>query len=225
MRIGLVGRGPQADRYLDPRNSGSLITSQVPGRVKADDYIDWLQTVDAVVIATHPAGHLDLGRIAISVGKPVLIEKPLALTWEGCAELLDAAEREGVPLEVAHTNLWHERFPRLKYATHATASVHYSHHERDYSPWLDWGPHLLAMLEETGAPITAWSFSKGERRDMRLDVMDASSNQKSYTGREAFERTAMWHMLQAFARGTTHDYDFQRRVYRALFDQEAKNGE
>ena len=113
MRIGLVGRGPQAKRYLDPRNGGNMVTSQVPGRVKPDDYIEWLGTVDAVVIATHPSGHEDLSLIAISCGKPLLVEKPLALTWDACERIIAQAEPEWGALWAAKADEWKNDHPLI----------------------------------------------------------------------------------------------------------------
>lgn len=224
MRLGLVGRGKQAQRYLDPRNGGNMVVSQVHGHVKPDDYLEWLETVDGVIIATHPAAHFDLARMAISAGKPLLVEKPLALSWQDASDLIDEAEIANVPLEVAHTHLWHEAFPKLEGITHAACHLSYANHERDYSAWIDWGPHILSMLEQTGAEVTSWSLEHGERRSLRLDA-SVGVVTVGYTGREAYERTPMWHMLDEFSRGGTHGYDFQRRVYRALFEQEALNGQ
>ncbi len=225
VRFGLVGRGPQAQRYLEQKNSAGQIVSQVHGRIGLADYTDWLKTVDAVIVATHPAGHISLAMSAIARGKPVIVEKPLALNLSDALQIITAAEDRGLPLEVAHSHLWHERFPaHLVGATHADVSLCYSQHARDYSAWLDWGPHVLSMLEGIRAPETSWSFHPGERREMKLTVQEAQGRTHVYTGRESYNQTPMLHMLDAFARGHTWGYEFQRRVYRALFAQEKLNG-
>lgn len=62
-----------------------------------------LPHVDAVVVATPPASHVELGLQAIRAGKHVLIEKPLATTAAGAQTLIDAARDAGVTLMVGHT--------------------------------------------------------------------------------------------------------------------------
>lgn len=64
---------------------------------------DALPHVDAVVIATPPGSHVELGLQAIRAGKHVLIEKPLATTAAGAQLLIDAAHEAGVTLMVGHT--------------------------------------------------------------------------------------------------------------------------
>jgi predicted dehydrogenase len=62
-----------------------------------------LPHVDAVVVATPPASHVELGLEAIRAGKHVLIEKPLATTAAGAEQLIEAAKDAGVTLMVGHT--------------------------------------------------------------------------------------------------------------------------
>jgi len=62
-----------------------------------------LPHIDAVVVATPPASHVDVALEAIRAGKHVLVEKPLATTAAGARTLIDAARRAGVTLMVGHT--------------------------------------------------------------------------------------------------------------------------
>lgn len=215
MRLGLVGRGPQARRYLEPKNGGAGIVSQVPGLVGVPEFQDWLETVDAVVIATHPAGHRHLALDAIAAGKGVLIEKPLALNLEDCEQIIDAAEAAGVPFDVAHTHLWSEAFPHVKRAHAAHVDITYTEHTRDYSPWLDWGPHIIAMLEASGAPEQGWTLEIGKRRSLLYAARDGAQITRMYTGLEPSDETAMARMMREFPR--LRSYEFNRRVYRSLF--------
>jgi predicted dehydrogenase len=80
------------------------------GHQKADhgitayaDISDALPHVDAVIIATPPASHAPLGLKAISAGKHVLIEKPMATTADGARALVAAAHAAGVVLMPGHT--------------------------------------------------------------------------------------------------------------------------
>jgi predicted dehydrogenase len=56
---------------------------------------------DAVLIATPPSRHKEAALHALSQGKHVLIEKPLATRMEDAVEIADCAERSGVKLMVA----------------------------------------------------------------------------------------------------------------------------
>jgi predicted dehydrogenase len=62
-----------------------------------------LPSVDAVVVATHPASHAQLGLQALAAGKHVLVEKPLATTTADAEALVGAAETAGAVLMVGHT--------------------------------------------------------------------------------------------------------------------------
>jgi predicted dehydrogenase len=62
-----------------------------------------LPQVDAVVVATHPTSHLQLGLQALAAGKHILVEKPLATTVPDARALVDAARSIGAVLMVGHT--------------------------------------------------------------------------------------------------------------------------
>lgn len=63
-------------------------------------------TVDLAVIATPSARHLDSALPLIEAGIHCLVEKPLALDFSACRQLVEAAQRHGVLLAVGHS----ERF-------------------------------------------------------------------------------------------------------------------
>ena len=58
--------------------------------------------VDAVYIATPPAQHLPYTLQAAQAGKPVYVEKPMALHAGECIEMAEACRQAGVPLFVAY---------------------------------------------------------------------------------------------------------------------------
>jgi len=62
--------------------------------------------IDAVVIATPISTHYELGRYALTRGKHVLIEKPLAASVEEAEELAVLADERGVVLMVDHTFIY-----------------------------------------------------------------------------------------------------------------------
>jgi predicted dehydrogenase len=59
--------------------------------------------VDAVAIATPVEFHFELAMAALTAGKHVLVEKPIASTSDQASRLIDEAERRRVVLMVDHT--------------------------------------------------------------------------------------------------------------------------
>lgn len=73
----------------------------------------WQAPVGGVVIATPAETHYELARRALEAGKDVLCEKPLALTYEQGAELVQLAEGQGRILMVGHVMEHHPGIVRL----------------------------------------------------------------------------------------------------------------
>ncbi|MGB7999524.1 MAG: Gfo/Idh/MocA family oxidoreductase [Anaerobacillus sp.] len=57
--------------------------------------------VDAVYIATPPSSHKEYTILAARAGKPVYVEKPMALNRSECNEMIEVCRENGVPLFVA----------------------------------------------------------------------------------------------------------------------------
>lgn len=70
--------------------------------------------VDAVYIATPPASHKAYTLAAARAGKPVYVEKPMALNHAECQEMLTACQSAGVPLLVAYYRRMLPRFLKVK---------------------------------------------------------------------------------------------------------------
>jgi len=73
----------------------------------------WSAPVEGVVIATPAETHYALARQALAAGKDVLVEKPLALTYEQGVELVHLAERQSRILMVGHVLEYHPGIGRL----------------------------------------------------------------------------------------------------------------
>lgn len=58
--------------------------------------------VNAIYIATPPQSHVEYAIQAIKAGKPVYIEKPMALNYSECQKINNAAEKYKVPVFVAY---------------------------------------------------------------------------------------------------------------------------
>jgi 1,5-anhydro-D-fructose reductase (1,5-anhydro-D-mannitol-forming) len=70
--------------------------------------------VDAVYIATPPDSHHTYTLAAARAGKPVYVEKPMALNAAQCQEMIDACQAAGVPLFVAYYRRALERFLKAR---------------------------------------------------------------------------------------------------------------
>ena len=70
--------------------------------------------VDAVYIATPPSSHKQYAIMAAEAGKPVYVEKPMALNFEECQEMIEACRNAGVPLLVAYYRRALPRFLKIK---------------------------------------------------------------------------------------------------------------
>ncbi|MFA6280256.1 MAG: Gfo/Idh/MocA family oxidoreductase [Bdellovibrionales bacterium] len=66
------------------------------------DAVEWLDHVDAVTIAAPPAAHAPLVLTALAKGKPVLIEKPFALTLAEGEAMATAAKQADKALCIVH---------------------------------------------------------------------------------------------------------------------------
>jgi predicted dehydrogenase len=70
--------------------------------------------VDAVYIATPPAFHKDYTLLSAQAGKPVYVEKPMALNFEACKLMIQECQAAGVPLFVAYYRRALSRFLKVK---------------------------------------------------------------------------------------------------------------
>ncbi len=121
VRFGLIGLGIHGMRYarhlLYDIDGAELyaVCRQDPARGEAfarehnvryyREYLDLLNDprVDAVVVVTPPYLHERVCTTALSAGKAVLVEKPLARNTREAIDIVEAAARTGGLLMVAHT--------------------------------------------------------------------------------------------------------------------------
>jgi predicted dehydrogenase len=69
--------------------------------INADDLIND-SDINAVYIATPPAFHAEYAIKALKAGKPVYIEKPMALNYKECEKINKTAEKYNLPVYVAY---------------------------------------------------------------------------------------------------------------------------
>jgi predicted dehydrogenase len=70
--------------------------------------------VDAIYVATPPSSHKDYVLKAARAAKPVLVEKPMALSLDECEEMISACRRAGMPLRVAYYRRKLPRFEKMR---------------------------------------------------------------------------------------------------------------
>ena len=70
--------------------------------------------VNAVYVATPPAFHKAYTLMSARAGKPVYVEKPMALNYAECQEMIRACQGAGVPLYVAYYRRGLPRFLKVK---------------------------------------------------------------------------------------------------------------
>ena len=70
--------------------------------------------VDAVYIATPPSSHKAYTLMSAEAGKPVYVEKPMALSFSECQEMIEKCRSAGVPLLVAYYRRALPRFLKIK---------------------------------------------------------------------------------------------------------------
>lgn len=80
---------------------------------KAEDLIAD-EEVNAVYIATPPAHHKQYTLMAASAGKPVYVEKPMALNTAECREMTKVCSQNHIPLFVAYYRRTLPRFLKVK---------------------------------------------------------------------------------------------------------------
>lgn len=70
--------------------------------------------VNAVIVSTSEHEHMAPIIAALELGKPVLVEKPIALTLEDADQVIAVAERTGTPLHVGYAQRFKRRYLSAK---------------------------------------------------------------------------------------------------------------
>lgn len=174
MKIAVVGLGywgPQLVRNLTYLEQCSQLVAcdldetkvksicrQYPGVVGATDYDELLRDPDlnAVVLATPVRTHAPLARRALDAGLNVLVEKPLATSFDDAAGLIQTAEDKGLLVMAGHTFLHSpavqavasliERGEVGKPLYVQSSRVNLGIHQSDVSVIWDLAPHDLSIL-------------------------------------------------------------------------------
>ena len=144
--------------------------------------------VDAVYVATPPSSHKDYALMVAAAGKPVYVEKPMAMNHAECQEMIAACAAAGVPLFVAYYRRMLPRFRKIKKliddgaigdVRFVTVRLHQTarpaHFDPDNLPWrvipeiagggifLDLAAHTLDYLDHFLGPVASVSGFAGNQ--------------------------------------------------------------
>ncbi|MBX3469604.1 MAG: Gfo/Idh/MocA family oxidoreductase [Planctomycetes bacterium] len=129
LRVGVVGVGPMGQGHvkhykglagcelvavsdMDPARRAEAATKS--GAMAFSDPTAMIGRVDAVSIATPTVTHLELALRFIDAGVHVLVEKPMAASSREAEEMVEAARRKGVVLQVGHIERFNPAFKAAK---------------------------------------------------------------------------------------------------------------
>lgn len=168
IKLGLIGAGRWGRNYIrtiaglkDVRLD--LIASQNPETAALAPegckiVPDWKTVAEApgiqgLIVATPPALHAEMAKAAIAVGLPVLVEKPLTLSFAEAVELQRFAKERQSFVMVDHTHLFNPAYRALKELGQRLGSLraiwgeagNQGPYRKDADVLWDWGCHDVAM--------------------------------------------------------------------------------
>lgn len=156
MRLAILGYGFIADLHARAARDCGLAISVVAGHRRAaaatfadqhgalratDDWVEAVTAadVDAVVIGTPNALHHPQAMEAITAGKHVLVEKPMAVAADDAHEMADAARAQGLTLLVGHMWRYRDEVTAMRDRI-AAGGVGRPVRTRGYGIHAGWGP-------------------------------------------------------------------------------------
>ncbi|WP_033341720.1 Gfo/Idh/MocA family oxidoreductase [Catenuloplanes japonicus] len=151
---------------LDPVRAAEVAMASGGARVFGNPYeliVD--DDIDAVLVASSDDTHEEYVQAAITAGKPVLCEKPLAPTVEACTRILDAESAAGVRLvSVGFMRRFDPGYAQMKRVLQlgeigAPLILHCVHRNPAAVPGLP-GPAVITNSAVHELDITRWLFDE-----------------------------------------------------------------
>ncbi len=158
LRVGLIGTGRHGSRYARHIRQDvkglelAAISRRSPsGREQAEQwgaafFPDWRNLVacpevDAVIAAVTPDLNPAVARHCVTHGKPLLVEKPLAISHKEARAMVELCRSAGLPLTVAQTLRFNTTVLALRHHLSMAGKLHYFHAsqrlERAMHSWQD----------------------------------------------------------------------------------------
>lgn len=172
LRLAVLGAGRWGRNYIRtiaqiPGAALSCVASKNPETAKlvpagcrvVADWREALPLCEAVVVATPSSTHAEVALAALSAGKPVLLEKPAAMSAADARKILEEARRRKLHVLVDHILLFHPAYALLKARAAAAGKLsalesvggNAGPYREDADGLWDYGPHdVAAALDLTG---------------------------------------------------------------------------
>ena len=199
-----------------------------------DNYEELLPHVDAVLVVLPHAVHYPCGKFFLENGKHVLMEKPLANTYEECVALAELADKNDLKLMVAYPVPYKDGVVKLKeeldsgkYGRIIQMSI-WTEQYTEYPGTIahlgggqlfSHGCHYIDLfLRFLGKPLSG--FHMGSNLGTPWMEREGTSNVVIQ-----FENGAMgYHFGTWGARGSSHEYNIQIHCEHGFFDYRMKEG-
>lgn len=193
-RVGIIGVGYWGSKHVRVLHSLERVSSVVvidtseerlrpllksfPSLRGFTDLDAALPHVDALVVATPPTTHVPIALKALSAGKHVLVEKPLATSIAGAQQLVDAADQHDVVLMAGHTFEYNSAVWRLRELVQSgalgelfyidSARLNLGLYQTDVNVIWDLAPHDVSIINllmgRRPSSVQAWGSRHAHRR-------------------------------------------------------------
>ena len=110
----LVIEGVELVGFFDPSDENALAVIEKYHIKRFDDPEQLMDACDAVDIVAPTTEHFDLCKAAITKGKHVFVEKPLANTMDEARQLVKLAKEANIKFQVGHVERFNPAFLALK---------------------------------------------------------------------------------------------------------------
>ncbi len=156
MRVGIIGTGRHGSRYanhivrdVEGLTLAAISRRSAEGRQQAEGwgcrlFADWRNLVgdagvEAVIAVVPPALHPEIATACAAAGKPLLLEKPLAVSVAAGCGIVDLFRRQGLPLTVGQTLRYNRVIRHLRKRLPALGRLYsFSANQRIEPSTLEW---------------------------------------------------------------------------------------
>lgn len=148
----------------------SLLVNDPKNDINKVKNCEWFQDVDAVVIGTPPKQHYPLAKMALTLNKDVLVEKPMTMDEKEAKELIALAKKNKLIFNVVHNFNYTNGMKKInkiieskKYGEIVSITeVQFTNRNRRLPSWYndlplglfyDEAAHFIYLLQRHGGPL------------------------------------------------------------------------
>jgi myo-inositol 2-dehydrogenase/D-chiro-inositol 1-dehydrogenase len=174
---------------VDPNEERAETLASMVGAPVCESLEDCVDRADVVYILTPPSTHRELALKAIEAGKHVVCEKPISISLDDAAAMVQAAEQAGVKLMIAFNNRFRKGFNRLKEMVNAgTLGKLVNMWSQRIGPGIPQGynwrtdPQLMCgmSIESLSHDIDLIRWIAGEIVDVRANIVSSNPGLKGF---------------------------------------------